>query len=140
MDTADFWIVFITTELLRAAAERAELGIAQGRACSPHQRVRGVLFGKIYQELWNALNSNDFPGPLFVHNNQCWLLETDEERRLLHEALRRRLNTRQNLHKRLQLLDLIEPAGNFKKRRYGLALARRRRLSRRHLRKHDVIS
>lgn len=107
---ADFWIVFTAGELVPTKMERQKGWLS---------------FRRILPLLLNRLESKDFPGPLFTREGRCWLVESDAELAKLREELRRRLNTKQNIHKRLQFLDLIKPPEKIKQRRRTFQRVRR---------------
>jgi hypothetical protein len=79
IDAADFWINMIAAELKNS----------------------GLSFGEIHRRLNRLVNAPDFPGPLFNNDGKCWLVEGDHARAELQKAIRRRIRTEQNLHKRI---------------------------------------
>ncbi len=128
MDKADFWITIRVVALIEAARSGAgRAGQVRGGYVGARRPRRDVSFGQIYHELWKLLNACDFPGPLLLKNNQNWLVESARERTALKETLRLRLRTKQNLHKRLLLLDVWVADPNPARRKVKRGRARLRR-------------
>jgi hypothetical protein len=99
LELADFWIVVTAHDPIEREFKRLEE--------NPKRRFR---FNLVHQELWTALESEEFPNSLFVCRNQVELQD-------LRAGLRERMRTPQNLHKRLQALGLIEERGKRLKKR-----------------------
>lgn len=89
IDVADLWINMVAADLYKA----------------------GLAFGEIHRTLNELVNATDFPGSSFINNGECWLVRGEHARAELQKAVRRRIRTEQNLHKRILNHELEPTAG-----------------------------
>src|SRR5262249_41922840 len=79
LDRADLWINFMAVYLIED----------------------GCSFDELFPKLRRFMKAKDFPGPLFVFCDRCWLVEGENDRKTLIRTVASRLTSRSNLHKRL---------------------------------------